>query len=449
MNNSDSILLIDDEPNLRILYSKLLSLEGFHVDTAENGNEGLSKLKHKEYSLIITDVKLPDIDGIEITEKIKSDFPDTEVIVITAYGNIQDGVTAIKSGAFDYITKGDTDEDEFIIKVKKALEKAGLRNQIKSLRKQVDSKFGFSKITGKSKSVLDAIELAKKVAATDTTVLLLGETGTGKELFAQAIHNAGNWRDKPFIAINCSAIPKDLQESELFGYVKGAFTGANKDKRGFFEEANGGTIFLDEIGDMSNDTQSKLLRVLETKSFSKVGDTKTKALDIRIISATNKDLQSEIEKGNFRNDLYYRLNGFSIQLPSLRERTEDIEILADEFVKIYSAKLQKNISNISERFIKKLKNYRWEGNIRELKNVIERAIILSNSETLDIETLPPEFFDNTSQKLIPENLTLEELEKEYILKTLKKFNDNKTQTAKALGIGTVTLYRKLKEYGFE
>ena len=451
MNNSDSILIIDDEPNLRHLYSKLLTLEGYDVENVSDGAEGLKFLDKKHFSLVITDIKLPDINGLMIIKNVKETYPDTEVIAITAYGNIQDGVTAIKSGAFDYITKGDIDEDEFILKVKKAVEKATLKDQIKRLREQVENKFGFSNIIGKSKPILDAITLAKKVAVTESTVLLLGETGTGKELFAQAIHNAGARKDKTLVAINCSAIPKDLQESELFGYVKGAFTGAVKDKKGLFEEANHSTIFLDEIGDMSPDTQAKLLRVLETRTISKVGDTKTKDIDVRIISATNKDLQSEIEKGNFRNDLYYRLNGFTIKLPSLNERTEDIKILTDEFIRSYSVKSKKNIPEVSSEFMNKLVNYRWRGNIRELKNIIERAIILSETDLLTPDYLPQEFFDDKikNSSLNSGDLTLEQLEKEYILKTFKESNQNKTLTAKKLGIGTVTLYRKLKEYGVE
>ncbi|MEO8446196.1 MAG: sigma-54 dependent transcriptional regulator [bacterium] len=451
MNSSASILIIDDEPNLRHLYTKLLSLEGYDVESASTGEEGLRILDKKHFALIITDIKLPDINGLQIIKNIKDFYQDTEVIAITAYGNIPDGVTAIKSGAFDYITKGDIDEDEFILRVKKAVEKASLKDQIKKLREQVESRFGFANIIGRSKPLLDSIILAKKVAATESTVLLTGETGTGKELFAQAIHNAGTRKDKTLVAINCSAIPKDLQESELFGYVKGAFTGAVKDKKGLFEEADHSSIFLDEVGDMSMDTQAKLLRVLETKTISKLGDTKTKEIDIRIISATNKDLPSEIEKGNFRSDLYYRLNGFTIRLPSLNERTEDIKILTDEFIRSYSVKSKKPIPDVSPEFMDKLINYKWKGNIRELKNIIERAIILSETDILTPDFLPQEFFDDKMKPPAsnPGTLTLEQLEKEYILKILNESNQNKTLTAKKLGIGTVTLYRKLKEYGAE
>ncbi|HMS63683.1 MAG TPA: sigma-54 dependent transcriptional regulator, partial [Ignavibacteria bacterium] len=380
-------------------------------------------------------------------------------IMITAYGKIKDGVEAIKTGAFDYITKGDIDEDEFIFKVKNAFEKSLLKHQIKNLKGKVESKFGFSRISGNTKVILNAVDLAKKVAETDAAVLLLGETGTGKELFAQAIHYSSSRKDNSFVALNCSAIPKDLQESELFGYVKGAFTGAVKDKKGFFEEAHLGTIFLDEIGDLSQETQAKLLRVLESGTFSKIGDAKTMNVDVRIISATNKDLLSETESHNFRSDLYYRLNGFTIKLPALNERIDDIEILANEFVKLYSGKSRIHVKNVSEEYIDKLKAYKWKGNIRELKNIIERSIILSGSETLTIDTLPAEFLsaDESSLTVIQKNdnstanqsISLKEIEKNHILKIYSENNFNKTLTAEKLGIGSVTLYRKLKEYDVE
>lgn len=452
MSNKGSILLIDDESNLRNLYSKMLSLEGFHVDNAANGKESIELVQDKFYNLIITDVKLPDINGLELLRKFKSDLPNTEIIVITAYGNIKDGVEAIKTGAFDYITKGDTDEDDFLNKVKKAVEKSGMKEQIKNLREFAESKFGFSKIIGSSKAINDALNLAKKVSATDATVLLLGETGTGKELFARAIHNSGKRSNNPFIAINCSAIPADLQESELFGYAKGAFTGAVNDKKGYFQEADKGTIFLDEIGELSFENQAKLLRVFETKSFSRVGDVKLISSDIRIISATNKDLLKETENGSFRKDLYYRINGFTINLPSLNERKEDISILAAEFVKVFSAKSKIKILKMSDEYLKKLTEYNWKGNIRELKNVIERSIILSASETLTPDSLPPEFFsqdDSSLTKITSEKPTLHELEKDYILKVYEECGFNKSETARKLDIGTVTLYRKLKSFNIE
>ena len=315
-----------------------------------------------------------------------------------------------------------------------------MRNEkLKELQNKIDRNFSFNSITGKAKSISGAIELAKKVADTDTTVLLLGETGTGKELFAQAIHESSSRKNKPFIAINCSAIPKDLQESELFGYVKGAFTGAVKDKKGYFEAADGGTIFLDEIGDMSLETQSKFLRVLETNSLTKVGDTKTTHVDVRVISATNKDLKSEIEKVNFKNDLYYRLNTFTIYLPALRERKDDLELLINNFIGNYNDKLKKNISKASEDFISGLKEYSFPGNIRELKNLIERAVILCKGSELMAEDLPEEIYQHKFPVEIQSD-SLKEIEKQHILKIYSENKHNKSITAEKLGIGAVTLY---------
>ncbi|HEX2786612.1 MAG TPA: sigma-54 dependent transcriptional regulator [Ignavibacteria bacterium] len=447
------ILLVDDEVNIRILLEKILKLEGFEVVSVENATDGLKKLKNKYYPLVIADVKLPDVNGIKLTKQIKEEYPDTEVIVISAFGSIEDGVEAMKNGAFDYITKGDN-EDKIIATVKKALEKHELRTEIKNLRSKIEAKASFNNIIGKSKEISEAIELAKKVAPTDTTVLILGETGTGKELFAEAIHYASKRKDKSFVTINCSAIPKDLQESELFGYKKGAFTGALQDKKGYFEETNGGTIFLDEIGDMSYETQAKLLRVIENGTYNRVGDSQQRHIDVRIIAATNKDLLHESERNNFRNDLYYRISPFVIYLPPLRERIDDLELLIKYFLTYYSMKLSKEVSHIEPSAKDVLLKYQWKGNIRELKNVIERAVILTSDNTIKKESLPNEVLEyklNPSDitELTDKNLTLEELEKIHIKKVLEDSSHNKTIAVKRLGIGTATLYRKLKEYGLE
>lgn len=456
------LLLIDDEPSLRTLLAQILRLEGFFVLTAASAVEGLALLESEEVAVVITDVKLPDRSGIEVLQLVKEKSPDTEVVLMTAYGNVPDSVKAIKLGAFDYITKGD-DDDAIILTIEKAAEKAALRRQLKALQHRVESKSAFTAIIGKSKAISETIELAKKVSATETTVLLLGETGTGKELFAEAIHNASRRRERPFVAINCSAIPKDLQESELFGYKKGAFTGAVKDKRGYFEEAQSGTIFLDEVGDMSLETQAKLLRVLETKSLTRVGDTKPVTLDVRVIAATHRDLDGDAEHGRFREDLFYRLNGFTIYLPPLREREDDIEVLARHFLALYAHKLQKKVSGMENDFRLTLRHAPWKGNIRELKNVLERAVILSSSEFLTLDLLPDYLrADHTAHpdshpdardtahldahiETNPE-LTLNEIEKIHIKRVLELTHGNKVQTAKKLGIGTATLYRKLKEY---
>jgi two-component system NtrC family response regulator len=447
MTEKKSVLIIDDEPNIRTLLTRILSLEDCDVTSFETAKEGIDVVDRKFFHVALVDVLLPDMNGIDLIRILRERSPETEVIVITAFATIHDGVKAIKNGAYDYIEKG-KDEDEIIQKVKNAAEKVILKLRVKQLENVIGKNIGFAALTGKSRAFSDAVEVAKKVAATDTTVLLLGETGTGKELFAQAIHNSSKRKDKKFCAINCSAIPKDLQESELFGYVKGAFTGAIKDKKGIFEEADEGTIFLDEIGDMNLDTQAKFLRVLETNSFNKVGDTRNTHVNVRVISATNKDLKSGIEKGNFKNDLYYRLNTISIYLPALRDRKDDLQLLINKFIENYSVKFGKNIFKANSEFISILQAYTFPGNIRELKNIIERALILCNGSELTAKDLPEEIFENNSHN-ISQSDSLKEIEKQHILKVYLENNHNKTITAEKLGIGSVTLYRKLKEYDVE
>lgn len=443
----ETILIIDDENDLRNLLVKLLKLEDFLTYDAENGAQGLEILKKEEISVVIVDVKLPDVNGIDLIVKIKEINPICEIIVLTAYGTIEDGVHAIKEGAFDYITKGDED-NKIIPIVQRAIEKVQMKKRIELLEKSVSEKFNFNAVTGTSAPIKKAKELASKIAVTDTPVLLLGETGTGKELFAQAIHYSSNRKNYPFVAINCSAFAKDLLESEMFGYKAGAFTGAIKNKKGLFEEAHLGTLFLDEIGELDISLQAKLLRVLETNDFIKAGDTKTTKVDVRIIAATNRNLETEIEKGNFRSDLFYRINVMQIELPSLKERKDDLEILTEYFVGHFSKKLKRSVNKISKGFLERIQLYDFPGNIRELRNVIERAIILSEGGVLSENTLPKEFFheepgeESTATKL-------DEVEKNHILKILESVNGNKTKTAEVLGIGLTTLYRKLQTYGIE
>ncbi|TAL48979.1 MAG: sigma-54-dependent Fis family transcriptional regulator, partial [Chitinophagaceae bacterium] len=337
-----SILIIDDEEQLRSLLKRLIALEGFQVSEAGNLKTAIPVLEKVKPGIVLCDVKLPDGNGVDFVQKIKTISPGSEVILLTAYGNIPDGIQAMKNGAFDYIVKGD-DNDRIIPLLHKALEKVQLSKKIEQLQKLLSDKYSFDTIIGESVPIQQSIALSKKVAATDATVLLLGETGTGKEIFAQAIHNHGSRSSKPFVAVNCSAFSKELLESELFGYKAGAFTGAIKDKKGLFEEANGGTIFLDEIGEMPTELQAKLLRVLESGAFIKVGDTKTIKVNVRIIAATNRDLQKEIEAGNFRSDLFYRLSVFQITLPPLRERIKDIPALANHFASVFAAKTNKAV----------------------------------------------------------------------------------------------------------
>ena len=439
------ILIIDDEEKLRGLLSRIIGLEGFEVVEAGTCKSGLKKIETYHIDVVLCDVKLPDGNGVDLVKEIKAQHPAIEIILMTAYGNIADGVQAIKNGAFDYITKGD-DNNKIIPLLNRAIEKVNLSKRINQLEKQVEKKYSFENILGKSKPILAAVDLAKKVAATDTTVLLLGETGTGKEVFAQSIHQASLRKNKPFVAINCSAFSKELLESEMFGHVAGAFTGAAKDKKGLFEEANTGTIFLDEVGEMSLDLQAKLLRILESGELIKVGESKPKKINVRIIAATNRDLKSEIEKGTFRSDLFYRLSVFQIILPSLRERIADIEILAKHFSSIFAAKTNKQVYTISAEFIEALKNQEWNGNIRELKNVIERSVILTEGNELTIDTLPLDFKKNIDSAKQLSAFDLSSVEKLHIQKVLNYTNGNKTETAKLLNIGLTTLYRKIEEY---
>ncbi len=449
--NKGTILIIDDEEDLRKLLTKLLALEGHRILEAGDVKSAQEILNKEDLQVVITDVKLPDASGIDLIPRIKALDPFTEIIVLTAYGNIHDGVRAIKEGAFDYITKGDED-NKIVPIVERAMEKAQMQQRIEQLEKKVEEKFNFENITGDSIILKEAIDIAKKVAETDAAVLIQGETGTGKELFAQSIHYSSNRKSKPFVAINCSSFTKELLESELFGYKAGAFTGANKNKKGLFEEANYGTMFLDEIGEIEISLQAKLLRVLETNSFIKSGDTKTTHVDVRIISASNRNLEEEIENGNFRPDLYYRISVMKINLPSLRDRKEDIPVLIHEFTKFYREKLNRNIKEIEPGFIQKLEAYNFPGNIRELRNLVERAVILTSGYTLKEDVLPTELLLNKpdiSASSSKENYRLDNLEKEHIIKTLRLVDGNKTKAAEMLGIGLTTLYRKLQSYGIE
>ena len=443
----DAVLIIDDENELRKLLVKLLKLEDYSVYDAETAEAGLSLLKKEDISVVITDVRLPDINGIDLIPKIKEINPLCEVIVLTAFGTIENGVTAIKEGAFDYITKGDED-NKIVPLVNRAAEKVSLKRRIELLEKNTIEKFSFDAVSGNSKVFKEAKEVASKVALTNTPVLLLGETGTGKELFAQAIHYSGSRKDKPFVAINCSAFAKDLLESEMFGYKAGAFTGAIKNKKGLFEEANNGTLFLDEIGELDLSLQAKFLRVLETNDFIKPGDTKPTQVNVRIIAATNRQLEGEIEKRNFRQDLYYRISVMKIELPSLRDRREDIEGLSELFVSQFNKKLNKNIKHLSKGFIESLKHYSFPGNIRELRNVIERAMILTDSDILTENSLPKEFTSSENSGSL-NLIKLDDVEKTHILKILDSVNGNKTKAAEELGIGLTTLYRKLQSFGIE
>jgi two-component system NtrC family response regulator len=441
----NKILIIDDEEKLRSLMARIIGLEGFEVLEAAC-KAGLKKLEHAAIDVVLCDVKLPDGNGVDLIKEIKHIYPSVEVILLTAYGNIPDGVQAIKNGAFDYITKGN-DNDKIIPLINRALEKVQLQKRIEKLEQQVGKRYGFECILGNSPLILEAIAFAKKVAPANATVLLLGETGTGKEVFAQAIHNGSQRMGKPFMALNCSAFGKELLESEIFGHKAGAFTGALKDKKGLIEEASPGTLFLDEIGEMHIDLQAKLLRVLETNEFIKVGDTKPTRVDVRIIAATNRDLQQEVKEGKFREDLFYRINVFTITLPALRDRKKDIPELAAYFLKLFAQKTNQLINGMSKDFTERLLQHDWKGNIRELKNVIERAVILATGNELSVDSLPLEMQQLHYGQQTLSAFDLASVEKLHIQRVLNHTKGNKTETAKLLNIGLTTLYRKIEEYG--
>lgn len=442
------VLIVDDEEKLRSLLTRIISLEGFEVLQVGDVKSALALLPHQEVDVVLCDVKLPDGNGIDVTAEIKRIQPLAEVILLTAYGNIPDSVQAIKNGAFDYITKGD-DNNRIIPLLYKALEKVQLNKRVQQLEKQLHHTYSFERIIGQSKPLLQAIDLAVKVSKTDTTVLLTGETGVGKEVFAQAIHQASQRNKYSFVAINCSAFSKEMLENELFGHKSGAFTGAVKDQKGLFEEANKGTLFLDEIGEMPLELQAKILRVLETGEFLKIGDSKPSKTDIRIIAATNRNVEKEIVEGHFREDLFYRIAAFQIILPALRERAEDIEPLARFFLQQFSLKINKRVNGFDAAALRLLKQQAWKGNIRELKNIIERSVILAESDTITSQELPIDFRLSENNPNAAKPLSAFELaaaEKLHIQKVLNHTGGNKTETARLLNIALTTLYRKLSEY---
>ncbi|OPC24914.1 sigma-54-dependent Fis family transcriptional regulator [Elizabethkingia meningoseptica] len=438
---SGNVLIIDDELKLLKLLGMILTQENFNIKEASNARSAMTMLEQHDIDVVLSDVRLPDAFGVELVQSIKAKYPEKEVILMTAFGNISDAVQAMKNGAYDYLVKGD-DNEKIIPLVYKAMEKA--KDNKSGNISPVNKLKGLDQVLGTAASILQAKTLAQRVAMTNATVLLTGETGTGKEVFAHAIHETGNRCNKNFVAINCSAFSKEILESELFGHKQGAFTGAVKDKKGLVEEANGGTLFLDEIGEMPLDLQAKLLRVLETGEFIKMGETKVTTSDFRLIAATNRNLPEEVRQGNFREDLYFRLNVFEIHLPSLRERKEDLKVLAKNFIDSFSKKMNLvSKPHVSEDYYTTLKKNDWPGNIRELRNTVERSLILMNNNTLGADSLPL-----YTQKTTAENdsLSIKTLEKEHIQKVLQYTKGNKAEAARLLEIGIATLYRKLEEY---
>lgn len=449
----NTILIIDDEPSIRMLLGRILELEGYEALKAKDRATALDILGKHDVQVVLCDVFLPDGNGVDMVPELHRLAPDAKIVLLTAHGNIPDGVQAIKNGAFDYIVKGD-DNRKIIPIVSRAMdtvtaERRKAKTQAKSTNTTLQDErhaATFDAIIGKSQAMQTAIRLAQKVAPTDVPVLLTGETGTGKEVFARAIHHASSRKDKPFVAINCSAFSRELLESEIFGYKAGAFTGAAKDKKGLFEEADKGTIFLDEIGEMAPELQAKLLRVLETGEFLKIGETKQTKVDIRLLSATNRNLKEEIAKGRFREDLFFRISVFHIGLPSLRERHEDIPELAKSFSERLSARLGRECPEILPDCLATMLRHPWPGNVRELQNVIERALIVCD-EKITNSDLPVDLL--TEDKSPDTALDMPTIERNHIIRVLKFTGGNKTETARLLKIGLTTLYRKIEEYGID
>ncbi len=443
------ILVVDDEVQLRTLLSRMLELEGYEVCQAGDCRTALKQLEFQSPDVVLCDVFLPDGNGVDLVSSVKKTAPNVEIILLTAHGNIPDGVQAIKNGAFDYITKGD-DNNKIIPLVSRAVEKARMNVRLEKLEKKVGHTYSFDSVLGDSKALKDAVSLAQKVSGTDVPVLLTGETGTGKEVFAQAIHYNSKRAKQNFVAVNCSSFSKELLESEMFGHKAGSFTGALKDKKGLFEEADNGTIFLDEIGEMAFELQAKLLRILETGEYIKIGDTKPTRVNVRVVAATNRNLPEEITAGRFREDLFYRLSVFQIHLPPLRERAADVRILTKAFVKDFSVRLARPVTEITPAFLEALEQQPWKGNIRELRNVIERSLIVCESERLDVADLPLDI-QNThyeqSDETTPGSFELSAMERRHIARVLEYTKGNKTEAARLLKIGLTTLYRKIEEYG--
>ncbi len=442
------ILVVDDEVIARENLEHILKKEGYEVVSVDSGTRALDELERKEFDLVLTDLKMQRVDGMQVLERTKSIYPDVEVIVITGYATVCSAVEAMKKGAYHYLAKP-YNIDEVRILVKKALEKRKLKKEITELRRLVETQTGTFPLLGKSQKMMELKKTIEQIAPTDCNVLILGETGTGKELVAKLIHQLSPRADKRFLAINCGAFSEELLSNELFGHEKEAFTGARGVKKGLLEVAQGGTILLDEIGDMPLSMQVKLLRVIQEKKLIRVGGTSEIPVDIRILAATNKDLKKEVAKGKFRQDLYYRLNVISLYLPPLVDRKDDIPLLANHFLKKFCEIQRKNIERISDEVIETLMNYEFPGNVRELENIIERAVAIAQGPIIELSHLPldlqqhPHLIRRHKKR---EFLTLEENEREYIEWVLKQTKGNKTRAAEILGIDRVSLWRKLKRY---
>ncbi len=454
-----SILIVDDEESLRSFMEIMLTKEGHSVTTRASGPEALEAMRESAFDLVVTDMMMPKMSGLELLSKSKEINSSQEFIVMTAFGSMDSAIEAMKLGATDYITKP-FNVDQVKLAVEKALDKSRLVKENTILRKELGRDVTFENIIGVSDSLKNVIALARQVSESDSTVLIRGESGVGKDLLVRAMHNSSPRADGAFVTLNCAALPESLLESELFGHKKGSFTGAIRDKQGLFQSANGGTLFLDEIGNVSHAMQVKLLRVIEDQMITPVGETKPVKVDVRLIAATNANLEEDVEAGTFRADLYYRLNVIQLEIPSLRERQEDIIPLAETFVKLYSERLRKPLRKLSEEARLALSAYDWPGNIRELENSIERAVLLAKTETIMPDDFPARLIDSQSiakkeslsaipieegEAITP---TLQSIEKAYIHFIMAENKGNKSRAAKILGIDSSTLYRKLERYGW-
>ena len=446
------ILVVDDDESLRWVTQAQLQQSGYEVNAAANGNEGLESIQHAPPDLVITDLKMPGMSGLELLKKIRADYPEILVIVVTAFGTVETAVEAMKGGAYDYITKP-VNMDELRLIVSRGLEHLDLKEEVRLLRSNLDEKYGFENILGRSKSLLYVLDIASRAARATSTVLIRGETGTGKELVAKAIHFNSQRKDRPFVTINCGAIPKDLLESELFGHVKGSFTGALANKRGKVELADGGTLFLDEIGELPLELQVKLLRLIQQGEIEKVGVAGVTKIDVRIIVATHRNLQAMVEDGAFREDLYYRLAVIPLDLPPLRERPEDIPELVQHFFLQAQEKQSRPELVLPTRLLPYFSGYTWPGNVRELENIIERIVVLARGEEITLNDLP-DFLkrerptvETLHLDLPSHGISLEALEKELIVRALEKFAGNQTRAAQYLDISRKTLIYRMEKFG--
>jgi two-component system response regulator HydG len=451
MPDKIKILVVDDEASHRTMLRAVLTAEGYAVSEAADGADALRVVEQEAFDLILMDLRMTTMDGIEALTGIRRISPLVPVLIITAYASVKTAVEALKAGAFDYLTKP-LDLEELKVLIDKALDHYHLQAENLSLRERLGDRFDFSRIIGQSAPMKALLETLALVAPTDATVLILGESGTGKEVIANALHQNSPRVAQPFVKVACAALPETLLESELFGHEKGAFTGAVARREGRFQMAHRGTIFLDEVGEMSQATQTKLLRVLQERAFEPLGSSRTVTVDIRVIAATSRDLLTEVREGRFREDLYYRLNVVPLTLPPLRERREDIPLLADHFLAIFREKNRKAIKSISGKALDLLTRYDWPGNVRELENCIERAVILARDAVIVPADLPPQIHmqlegPGDAALALPYGISLDEMEKALILKTLDQTGGNRTRTAEILGINRRTLQNKLKDYG--